>query len=75
MEEGAFEYLKRYIDEYTFPTLQKFLKFVTSSAMILPGKKISIDTEVMNEFEVRPKTQTCIKLVTIPKNSPVFYAI
>ena len=28
MEESAFEYLNRYIDESTFPTLQKLLKFV-----------------------------------------------
>ena len=56
-----------------FPTLQKLLKFVTCSTMILPGKKFSIDTGVMNELEMRPKAQTYIKLLAIPKNSP-FYA-
>ena len=44
MKERAFEYLKHYIDECTFPTLQKLLQFVTSSTRILLRKKISIDT-------------------------------
>ena len=73
MEETAFEHLKRYIDEHTFPTLQKLLRYVTGSTMILPGKKILTDTEVTNELEMRPKAQNCIKLLTIQKNSP-FYA-
>ena len=74
MEESAFEYLKCYIDECKFLTLQKLLKFVTGSTMILPGKKNSIDTEAMNELEMRPKAQTCINLLTIPKKSPTFHA-
>ena len=74
MEESAFEYLKCYIDECKFLTLQKLLKFVTGSTMILPGKKNSIDAEAMNELEMRPKAQTCINLLTIPKKSPTFHA-
>ena len=74
MEKNVFEYLKCYLDECMFPTLQKLLKFVTGSTTILPEKKISIDTEVMIELEMRPKVQTFIKLLTIPKNSPKFYA-
>ena len=37
-------------------------------------EKNSIDTEAMNELEVRPKAQTCINLLTIPKKSPIFHA-
>ena len=74
MEDKAFEFLRRFINEAIPAVLQDFLKFTTGSSFILPGVLIGITSELIGEIESRPIAKTCIKQLTIPRNINTYHA-
>ena len=74
LEDKTFNYLRRYVQDANRSILQNFLQFVTGSSFILPGIQICVATKIMTVEEARPYAQTCVKLLTLPKNMPTYYA-
>jgi len=73
MEENTFQFMRRFIEEADESTLKKFLQYVTGCTLILPGLRIGITTQIMNELEMRPISKVCIKMLILPKNIPTFH--
>lgn len=74
IEEKAFSFIRRYIEESNQATLKTFLQYVTGSSFILPDFRIGISSKLMNELETRPISKICIKSLIIPRNIPTYHA-
>ena len=68
MEERAYEYLIRFIEEASQTQLIDFLRFTTSTSYIIDASKILVTPVNMGAFAARPKAYTCVKRLIIPKN-------
>ena len=74
MEEKAFEFMRRYIDEASNTLLQSLLRYVTGCSVILPGIRILISSQIMNDLQARPVSQTCVKTLIIPRNMNTYHS-
>lgn len=66
-EEQIFRWLQRYIRGLDDYLLAQFLRFCTASDVITEAK-IAVSITLFPPLAVRPKAQTCFRMVTIPRN-------
>ena len=69
-EVRVFQWLIRYLRNKDQQTVARFLRFCTGSDVILPHSSIKIRMENMSALSMRPKAQTCFRVLVIPKNYP-----
>jgi hypothetical protein len=62
----------RYIKNKDQKILSRFLCFCTGSDLVLPDTGIRVKMENMSEASMRPKAQTCFKILTVAKNYRTF---
>ena len=74
LEDRAFNYLQRFLEEADMCVLELFLRFVTSCTYILPGVQIMVSSELMSDSAARPTAKTCMKMVKIPRNFNTYFS-
>ena len=67
-EDQIFRGLERYLKGSSNEILAKFLRFCTATDVLLPDRGISVRTEVMPLVAIRPKSYTCFRRLTLPRN-------
>ena len=72
-EQKIGRWLVWYINNLTEESIMHFLRFCTASSMLEPGKNILVRFEHMAETVMRPKSQTCFKILTIPRNYQTYH--
>jgi len=71
-EAKVARWLVRYIKNKEHKICCRFLRFCTGSDLVLPDRKIRVQMENMSETSIRPKAQTCFRILTISKNYRTF---
>ena len=71
-EEQIFSWLKRYLRGASHEILTNFVRFCTATDVILPHTSIAVHQEVMPSAAIRPKSQTCFRILILPKNYESF---
>ena len=66
--EKVLRWLKLYLKECSHKMLRGFSWFCTASDVILPEKGIKVRMENMAEVAMRPRAQTCFRILTLPSN-------
>ena len=61
-------WLVRYVKSLDKETSSKFLRFCTSSDVIVPGKNIKVELQNCPETAMRPRAKTCFNIIILPKN-------
>ena len=69
-EVRVFQWLTRYLRNRDQQSVARFLRFCTGSDVILPHSSIKVRMENMSALSMRPKAQTCFRVLVIPKNYP-----
>ncbi|XP_048588190.1 uncharacterized protein LOC116601884 isoform X1 [Nematostella vectensis] len=67
-EESVLRWLKLFIDECGDKMLRRFLVFCTASDSLAPDKTIQVRFESMPSAAIRPKAQTCFRILILPTN-------
>ena len=67
-EDQIFRWLEGYLKGSSNEILSKFLRFCPATDMLLPDHGISVRTEVMPLVAIRPKSYTCFRRRTLPRN-------
>ena len=71
-EEKVFRWFLMYVKQADDDILRNLIQFITASSVIIPGECISVRYEGMPLMARRPKSQTCFKILVLPKNYPTF---
>jgi hypothetical protein len=61
-------WLVRYVKSLDKDSSSKFLRFCTSSNVIVPGQNIKVELKNCPEAAMRPRAKTCFNIVILPKN-------
>ena len=69
-ENKVFQWLVRYLRSKNQQCVSRFLRFCTGSDIVLPYSSIKVRMENMSALSMRPKAQTCFRVLVIPKNYP-----
>ena len=69
-EVRVFQWLICYLRNKDQQSVARFLRFCTDSDVILPHSSIKVRMENMSALSMRPKAQTCFRVLVIPKNYP-----
>ncbi|KAK3730141.1 hypothetical protein QZH41_015851 [Actinostola sp. cb2023] len=67
-EGQIFRWLERYIRGASDEIVLKFLRFCTPTEVLIPGRSILVQLEVMPPAAVRPRSFTCFQKLLVPKN-------
>ena len=65
-------YLHRYIRACSEKGIETFLRFVTGSASLVPGDVIKVQFITQSHSILCPRSQTCFKILTLPRNYTSF---
>jgi hypothetical protein len=71
-ESKVARWVVRYIKNKDQKILSRFLRFCTGSDLVLPDRGIKVQMENMSEASMRPKAQTCFRILTVAKNYRTF---
>ena len=69
-ENKVFQWLVRYLRSKDQQSISRFLRFCTGSDVVFPYSSIKVRMENMSAMSMRPKAQTCFRVLVIPKNYP-----
>ncbi|KAK3735815.1 hypothetical protein QZH41_019913 [Actinostola sp. cb2023] len=67
-EQQVYRWLQRYLRSSSDEIIINFLRFCTATDVIVPGKSIAVDVELMAPEAVRPKSFTCFRKLILPRN-------
>ena len=67
-EEKVYRWVKRYVRNLDAKMAVKFVRFCTTSDVLLPGKGIAVRFENMVEEAIRPTAHTCFRALGVARN-------
>ena len=68
-------WLHRYVRSSSPDELQRFVRFITGSEMMIPGSKIKIEFVDQSEECLHPLTKTCFKILIVPRQYKSFFEL